>query len=56
MQILEKKYVKTCKLIVKILGFGGVTTCVRDLKTYQQNIKNETNIDPKIYEKSMQVS
>ena len=42
--------VQICKSIETTIGFEGLTGCVRDQKRYQQTIKNDTNIHPKIDE------
>ena len=36
--------------------FEGLASCVRDQKRYNENIKNETKINPKPNEKWIQVS
>ena len=45
--------VKALKFIVKTNIFEGLEGCARE--RYPQNIKNETNIHPKIDEQSIQI-
>ena len=46
--------VKTFTFIIKVMVFEGLAGCVRERKRYQTNIKHDTKIHSKIYEKSMQ--
>ena len=48
--------VKSLKFIVKTNVFDGLEGCMCEQERYQQNIKNETNIQPKINDKSIQIS
>ena len=46
--------VKSLNFIVKTMVFDSLEGCMCERERYQKNIKNDTKIHPKIYEKSIQ--